>query len=111
MGVGNHVSREFNLLYRFHGVLSENDEKWTINFLQKMFPAKDVHKLSREELFGGLGAWMSNMPADPLHRPFHSLTRNKDGRFDDKDLVAILKAAIDDPAGMNSSKMPPVSED
>jgi hypothetical protein len=38
-GVGNQVSLEFNLLYRFHSAISLRDEKWTEDFFSKViFP-------------------------------------------------------------------------
>ena len=34
-GVGNHVSCEFNLIYRWHATLSKIDEKWVSDFLRE----------------------------------------------------------------------------
>lgn len=99
-GVGNTVSREFNLLYRFHSIQSENEIAWTTGFIEKMFPGQDVPNLSSEQFFAGLIKWMMAIPDDPLKRTLNDLVRNEDGSYNDGDLMAILRGAIDDPAGM-----------
>ncbi|MBE3044772.1 hypothetical protein IMZ48_19870 [Candidatus Bathyarchaeota archaeon] len=33
MGVGNQVSAEFNMIYRWHSAISDQDEAWTKAFL------------------------------------------------------------------------------
>lgn len=101
-GVGNQVSREFNLLYRFHSVQSENESKWTTELMEEMFPGQDVPNLTKDEFFMGLIRWMMSIPDDPLERTIGKLVRNADGSYRDEDLVAILKGAIDDPAGMET---------
>lgn len=50
-GVGNQVSCEFNLLYRFHSPISNRDAKWTEDFLRKTFePFVDGNHLTKEKL-------------------------------------------------------------
>jgi len=50
-GVGNQVSCEFNLLYRFHSPISNRDARWTEDFLRKTFePFVDEKHLTREQL-------------------------------------------------------------
>jgi len=52
-GVGNQVSVEFNLLYRFHSCISKKDERWTNDFFLKLFPgrkAEDLAAVKWEEL-------------------------------------------------------------
>lgn len=36
-GIGNQVSVEFNILYRFHSPISKRDAKWTEDFLHENF--------------------------------------------------------------------------
>lgn len=99
-GVGNTVSREFNLLYRFHSIQSEKEAAWVTYFMEALFPGEDIPNLTREKFFEVLRAWMAAIPEEPLHRTFDGLTRNADGSYNDDDLMGILRAAIDDPAGM-----------
>ncbi|KAI0379935.1 heme peroxidase [Hypomontagnella monticulosa] len=101
-GVGNQVSVEFNLLYRFHSCISKKDERWINNFFLKLFPgrrAEDLENVSWTELGQALLAFEQGIPKDPSVRTFDGLERQADGRFKDEDLVRILKEAMDDPAG------------
>lgn len=99
-GVGNTVSREFNLLYRFHSIQSEKEAAWVTKFMQELFPGEDVPNMPRERFFLGLRTWMAAIPEEPLKRTFNGLKRNPDGSYNDVDLMKILREAIDDPAGM-----------
>jgi hypothetical protein len=36
-GVGNQVSAEFNMVYRWHATISKNDEAWGNKFLAEIF--------------------------------------------------------------------------
>ena len=36
--MGNQVSVEFNLIYRWHSAISDKDEEWTKAFLKSVFP-------------------------------------------------------------------------
>lgn len=50
-GIGNQVSCEFNLLYRFHSPISNRDARWTEDFLRKTFePFVDGNHFTREQL-------------------------------------------------------------
>jgi linoleate 10R-lipoxygenase len=44
-GEGNVVSIEFNLLYRWHATLSQQDTQWTEGLFTKVFPGKDFSKV------------------------------------------------------------------
>jgi hypothetical protein len=100
-GIGNQVSVEFNLLYRFHSAISKRDEQWLNTFLGSLFPDSkgDLSKLSPQELFTGLTEYEKSLPTDPSQRTFDSLKRGPDGKFKDEDLVRIMQASIEDPAG------------
>ncbi|KAJ3562058.1 hypothetical protein NPX13_g8709 [Xylaria arbuscula] len=109
-GVGNQVSVEFNLLYRFHSCISKKDEAWINNFFLKLFPGRnpdDLKDVSWAELGGALLAFEQSIPKDPSVRTFDGLERQADGRFKDADLVRIMKEAMDDPAGMFGARMVP----
>lgn len=103
-GVGNIVSREFNLLYRFHSVQSEKEAEVITADFKKIFGEDvDIPNLNRKDFLTGLFRWMSSIPDDPMKRTIPGLVRNVDGSYNDRDLSAILSAAIDDPAGMSIS--------
>lgn len=98
-GVGNQVSCEFNLLYRFHSAISNRDAEWTKDFYAKIFPNEDPLKISIHRLLQGITEFERGITEDPSERTFAGLVRQKDGAFKDEDLVRILKESIEDPAG------------
>ncbi|KAI0415155.1 heme peroxidase [Xylaria grammica] len=109
-GVGNQVSVEFNLLYRFHSCISKKDEAWINGFFLKLFPGRNPDELkdvSWTELGQALQAFEQTIPKDPSVRTFDGLERQADGRFKDADLARILKEAMDDPAGTFGARMVP----
>jgi len=100
-GVGNQVSVEFNLLYRFHSAISQRDDKWTADFFKGIFNNKEPHEISIPDFIEGVTTWEKSIPKDPSKRVFGGLTRDpKTGRFDDAAMVNIMKESIEDPAGM-----------
>ena len=103
-GVGNQVSLEFNLLYRWHAAISDRDDKWTQGFAKKVFPGKDMSKISVIEFKMGLGTWAQSLDPDPGKRDFDlgEIKRDKKtGLFDDAALVKVLVESIEDCAGMS----------
>lgn len=99
-GVGNQVSAEFNLLYRFHSAVSQRDDKWTAEFFKSIFGDKPPETIGLEEFYRGVAKYESGIPKEPSERVFGGLTRDpKTGKFDDGGLVQILKESIEDPAG------------
>jgi hypothetical protein len=100
-GVGNQVSAEFNLLYRFHSAISERDDKWTSDFFKGLFGGKKPEEIGLGDLVAGIQAFEAKIAKDPGQRVFGGLTRDpKTNKFDDGAMVEILKHAIEDPAGM-----------
>lgn len=97
-GVGNQVSAEFNLVYRWHSAISDRDDKWTQATYREMF-GKEAHEVSLQELLIGLGKWERGLSKDPQQRPFAHLERQADGRYSDDDLVKIIADSIEDTAG------------
>lgn len=97
-GVGNQVSAEFNLAYRWHSCISDKDDKWTQELYKKLF-GKEAKDVSMQELLQGLGKWEHGLPKDPQKRPFADLQRDEDGKLPDDELVEILTSAIEDTAG------------
>jgi hypothetical protein len=97
-GIGNQVSAEFNMVYRWHSCVSERDELWTENMYKEMF-GKPASEVSEEELLRGLGKWAMSLDPDPHKRPFAALKRDADGKYNDDDLVKIMTESIEDCAG------------
>jgi hypothetical protein len=106
-GGGNQVSAEFNLLYRFHSIISKRDEKWLEDFLSSLFPGKKLSELSPAEFFQGFLRYEASIDPDPSKRTFNGLKRGSDGKFNDEDLVSIMTSAMEDPAGLFGSRMVP----
>lgn len=99
-GVGNMVSAEFNLLYRFHSAISQRDDKWTGDFFRSIYGDKDPREISLQEFGEGVKKYEASIPKEPSERCFGGLARDpKTGVFNDADLVKILKESIEDPAG------------
>ena len=98
-GIGNQVSVEFNLIYRWHSTVSDKDEKWAQGFYEKLFPGQDPSTLSLPNFLQGLQAWAKGIDSDPGKWTFGDLKRTSDGGFNDKDLVTILVEGTEDVAG------------
>ncbi|KAL8770606.1 MAG: hypothetical protein Q9209_003674 [Squamulea sp. 1 TL-2023] len=97
-GVGNAVSAEFNLAYRWHSCISEKDDRWTQGLYKELF-GKSADEVSFQELLQGLGKWEHGLDPDPQKRPFAKLQRGADGKLPDEGLARILTESIEDVAG------------
>ncbi|KAI2473738.1 heme peroxidase [Annulohypoxylon bovei var. microspora] len=109
-GVGNQVSAEFNLLYRFHSCISKKDERWMNDFFLKLFPegkTMDLENISLADFGVALAKFERKIPADPSVRTFGDIERQADGTFKDEDLVRILEEGMDDPAGVFGARTIP----
>lgn len=100
-GVGNQVSSEFNLLYRFHSCISQKDEKWIDDFFGDLFEGgvQAFDKLTPRDMWTAMAKYEESIPDEPSEREFGGLKRGPDGKFNDADLVRVLQEAIEDPAG------------
>lgn len=104
-GIGNQVTSEFNLLYRFHSTISQRDEKWLDDFFGDIFSGtgKSIDELDLGDGMKALGRFAAQIPEDPSERNFGGIKRGEDGKFNDEDLVKILKEGMEDPAGKHTS--------
>ncbi|EXJ55141.1 hypothetical protein A1O7_08066 [Cladophialophora yegresii CBS 114405] len=99
-GVGNQVSVEFNLVYRWHSAISIKDEKWTNDLYQSLFPGRDVASVTQWELLPRLKQWLDERGSDPSKWQLDSgkYKRTANGAFRDEDLVEILTQSTEDVA-------------
>ncbi|KAL0563971.1 hypothetical protein V5O48_018086 [Marasmius crinis-equi] len=95
-GEGNVISIEFNLLYRWHATLSQEDEQWTKAEFQK-YSQGDLFTV--ENFHNTLISAVSQIGDDPATWSFEGLQRGTDGRFKDEDLAKILIDATEYRAG------------
>ena len=110
-GIGNQVSAEFNLLYRFHSCISKRDEAWTNKFFsEQIFVGKstnDINSMTHAELMKGLQLFQQQIAPEPEKREFGGFKRGSDGKFSDEDLTKCLKESMDDPAGIFGARQVP----
>lgn len=97
-GVGNVVSAEFNLCYRWHSCIAEADEEWIQDFFQQLL-GDDYGEMNLQALMVAVKKFEATVPADPAQREFGGMRRGPDGRFDDDELVERLATAIEQPGG------------
>ncbi|KAF9885228.1 hypothetical protein FE257_000588 [Aspergillus nanangensis] len=99
-GLGNQVSAEFNMIYRWHAAISNQDEAWASGFMKEIFgPGKDPATLPVGEFLQGLGKWSNSIDPEPSRREFGGLKRQPDGSFKDSDLVNLLLDGTEHVAG------------
>ncbi|KAE9992939.1 hypothetical protein EG327_007247 [Venturia inaequalis] len=113
LAAGNQVSAEFNLVYRWHSVISAKDEKWTEDLIKHQFkdeiPDGDLTKLSYPIFMRGAmkmeQVYKSQLPDE---RGFAGLERQRDGTFKDDDLVKIIVESVEDCANSYGANRVPV---
>lgn len=98
-GIGNMISVEFNLVYRWHSCISKRDDLWTQEFYASLFPGSNPDEVEMPQFMRGVGEWEAKIPHDPAERTFGGLERQANGTFNDDDLVKILSESIEDVAG------------
>ncbi|PKK42132.1 hypothetical protein CI102_14625 [Trichoderma harzianum] len=99
-GIGNQVSIEFNMIYRWHSAISAQDEKWTNDLFHKIFGADvNIDDLPIDTFLRGIRKWTKAIPQDPEKWTFCGLERNSDGSFPDEQLVEIVQDATESVAG------------
>lgn len=97
IGVGNQVSAEFNLVYRWHSTMSTRDEEWTQRLWDGMFgKGHDPKSVGTREFLMKLNEIYQKAEKDPAKRTFADLKRDEQGRFEDQSLVDILVSSVED---------------
>lgn len=97
-GVGNVVSAEFNLCYRWHSCISRKDDVWIQNFFEELV-GEPYDELTIPQLIQASKTFAKSLPSDPGECTFGGFTRGPDGRYSDHDLMQALTEAIEEPGG------------
>jgi linoleate 10R-lipoxygenase len=105
-GVGNVVSAEFNLCYRWHSCISEMDDKWIRDFYTQLL-GDHYGEMNLQALIGAVKRFEMTIPEDPAQRTFGGFARGPDGRFNDDELVHAISTAIEQPGGAFGAKNVP----
>ncbi|KAK3679554.1 hypothetical protein LTR78_001115 [Recurvomyces mirabilis] len=113
-GLGNQVTVEFNLLYRFHCAISLKDEKYTEDFMKSWLGLEKPDSTSLQGFLAAMAtmgkdakakAEAGELPPEPCQVTFgipgdetRHYERNKiTNLFDDQHLINALTSAMDDP--------------
>ncbi|KAJ8508992.1 hypothetical protein ONZ45_g8792 [Pleurotus djamor] len=97
-GQGNHVSVEFNILYRWHATTSASGEEWSKKAFKHVFGVDNYEEVNLNDGLEKLVKSIRDIPSDPKVRSFAGLNRH-DGRFSDDDLARILHDTTEEAAG------------
>lgn len=108
-GVGNQVSMEFNLIYRWHATVSNKNDAWVNEFMGKLWPGQDPTTITQTQLFEGFKRWGHSLDTDPAKWTFADLKRTESGNFKDADLVSILSDTTEDVAGAFGARNVPTA--
>ncbi|KAH6610036.1 fatty acid oxygenase [Trichoderma cornu-damae] len=99
-GIGNQVSVEFNMIYRWHSATSAQDEAWTNGVFHDLFgPSTNIDAVSVDQFLQAIRRRTTDIPQDPQKWTFGDLKRTSDGSFSDDGLVKLLQAATENVAG------------
>ncbi|KAH8127213.1 heme peroxidase [Trichoderma asperelloides] len=97
-GVGNSVSAEFNICYRWHSCISEMDDQWMHHFYDELL-GENYGTMDMRMFMTAVRKFAMSINKDPSDCVFGGYTRGPDGRFDDDDLVDCISTAIEQPGG------------
>ncbi|GAA5921037.1 hypothetical protein JCM1841_005069 [Sporobolomyces salmonicolor] len=98
-GVGNAVSAEFNILYRWHSAISKKDELWLEGLFKEYCGDKPVDQLTEVDFGTALSKLAQSQGKDPKKWSIPGITRTESGRFNDDDLAKIISDATEEVAG------------
>ncbi|GAA5917690.1 hypothetical protein JCM8208_003314 [Rhodotorula glutinis] len=97
-GEGNHVSVEFNILYRWHASASEKDTKWLEGLIFQYDGGKPFSEMTTEDFQVAARKALDDMKGGPESWTFLGLKRTESGAFRDEDIVKVLLEATDNVA-------------
>ncbi|KAI8816475.1 linoleate diol synthase [Fimicolochytrium jonesii] len=98
-GSGNVVSVEFAVLYHWHAALSAADAKWIDETFRKDFGVQNADEITPGQFYKAAGEIAKKLNQTPAKEwTFGGLERNKDGRFNDEELVNLIKDCTESPA-------------
>ncbi|KAI8589889.1 linoleate diol synthase [Geranomyces variabilis] len=98
-GLGNVVSVEFAVLYHWHSALSAADAQWIEETFKKDFNVQSADEITPAQFYRAAGEIAKKYQQTPANQwTFGGLKRDKDGRFNDEELVDLIKDCIDAPA-------------
>ncbi|GAA5912247.1 hypothetical protein JCM6882_005206 [Rhodosporidiobolus microsporus] len=98
-GVGNGVSAEFNMVYRWHSSISDKDAKWIEGLFRETIGDKPIEELTRADFGAALASLARTQGKDPRGWTIPGLKRTDSGAFADEDLCRLLTEATDEVAG------------
>ncbi|CAG8536028.1 18355_t:CDS:2 [Acaulospora morrowiae] len=105
-GIGNQISLEFNYIYRWHSLVSEENTKWVEESFTQIFGddySKPGKELPPSMFYKKLKEWRDSLPAEPEKRTFGGLKRIAEGKlkgtFRDTDLARELVSSVDQVTG------------
>jgi Animal haem peroxidase len=110
-GIGNQVSVEFNLVYRWHSAISERDATWVEDMYKDIFQTEDIEPYlkSRSRFYAKVVPWFAEIKSKkPEERELRDLKRNAQGTFNDEEMVSILADSTRDVAGAFGPKNVPL---
>lgn len=110
-GQGNHVSVEFNLLYRWHATTAREDVEWTEAEFKEIFKSsgKPLDQINLTDFKVAARQLFSLQEPNPRKREFGGIKRGPDGMFSDDDLAKILHDATEKVAGAYRARGTPAA--
>ncbi|CAG8456529.1 44427_t:CDS:2 [Gigaspora margarita] len=98
-GTGNQISLEFNYVYQWHSVITEDDTIWVERKFREILQQDDIANIDPDEFYKNLEKWVDELDEDPFEWTFDNMRRNSDGRYADFDIAINLIKGTENVAG------------